>query len=122
MTRKGRIALARMVMRLFDLWEFPVKDQLAFLGLRSGYLGTLARYRKGDPLANHRDLMNRAAICLSIHRSLRIIYPHNRESVYRWMTTPNSGFDGKSPADIVRERRVWGLIMVRRYLDFERWR
>ncbi|MDA8170669.1 MAG: MbcA/ParS/Xre antitoxin family protein [Nitrospiraceae bacterium] len=119
-SREGRIALAGMVMKLFDLWELPVKDQLAFLGLSEGSRKALARYRKGEPLANHRDLLDRAGNLLSIHRSLRILYPHNREIVYKWMTTPNGDFNGHSPADIVSEEGFLGLLRVKGYLDYER--
>ena len=118
-SREGRIAITKMIMKLFDLWELPAKDQLAFLGLSPGSYRTLARYRKGYPFANHRDLMDRAGNLLSIHRSLRILWSHNREITYDWMTTPNSDFGGHSPADIVREKGFSGLLAIKGYLENE---
>lgn len=117
-SRESRVALAGMVTRLFEHWELPLEDQLAFLGLSNRT--TLTRYRKGAPLANHRDLLDRVASLFEIHHLLRILYPHNREIVYEWMTTPNRDFNGRAPGDIVREQGFPGLLSVKRYLEHER--
>ena len=105
---------------MHNLWELPVKDQLVFLGLSPGSYRTLARYRRGYPFANHRDLMDRAGNLLAIHRSLRTLWSHNREIVYDWMTTPNSDFGGRSPADIVREKGFSGLLAIKGYLRMKK--
>jgi hypothetical protein len=121
-TREGRSALAKMVITLFDHWKLPTADQTALLGLSESSRSSLNRYRKGEPLADNRDLIDRAGNLLGIHRSLRILFPHNRDLVYRWPTTPNTQFEGKTPVDIMREAGFLGLLLVRRYLDFERGR
>ncbi len=121
-SREGRAALAKMVITLFDHWKLPVDDQLALLGLVETSRMTLNRYRKGEPLADNRDLMDRVKALLSIHRSLRILFPENREIVYKWMTLPNLDFNGQSPAQVIREEGFLGLLMVKRYLDFEKGR
>lgn len=117
-SREGRIALAGMITKLFELWELPLEDQLAFLGISSRT--TLTRYRKGGPFANRRDLLDRVGALLAIHRSLRILFSHNREIVYNWMTNPNREFEGHPPASVVREKGFLGLQIVRQYLEFER--
>ncbi|MBP7529872.1 MAG: DUF2384 domain-containing protein [Syntrophorhabdaceae bacterium] len=119
-SREGRAALAGMVMRLFDHWDVSAQDQAALLGLSEGSRTTLARYKKGDPLADNRDLLDRVGNLLSIHRSLRILFPKNRELVYRWPTSPNKAFNGKSPVDVIRDEGFLGLLTVRRYLDMQR--
>jgi hypothetical protein len=111
-----------MVMTLFGHWRLPVDDQLSILGLAETSRMTLNRYRKGEPLADNRDLLDRVKTLLSIHRSLRILFPENREIVYKWMTLPNMDFSGKSPVQVIREEGFLGLLMVRRYLDFEKGR
>jgi hypothetical protein len=121
-SREGRAALAKMVMTLFGHWRLPVDDQLSILGLAETSRMTLNRYRKGEPLADNRDLLDRVKTLLSIHRSLRILFPENREIVYKWMTLPNMDFSGKSPVQVIREEGFLGLLMVRRYLDFEKGR
>ena len=121
-SREGRSALARMVTRLFDLWELPVADQAALLGLKPENRSTLARYRRGEPLADNRDLIERVGNLLAIHKALRILFPHDRSSAYGWISTPNARFGGKSALQVMQEQGFIGVAMVRRYLDFERGR
>jgi hypothetical protein len=121
-TREGRAALASMVTKLFDLWKLSTQEQMALLGLSEGSRMSLTRYRKGEPLADSRDLMDRVSNLLSIHRSLRILFPQNRDLVYRWPTMPNRAFEGQTPVDLIRKEGFLGLLIVKRYLDFERGR
>jgi hypothetical protein len=112
-----RGALARMLTRLFDHWQLDSRDQLAMLGLAAGNRAALNRYRKGAPLANQRDLLDRAGHLLAIHKNLRLLFPHNRELAYCWMTTRNRAFDNTTPAEVIRERGFSGLLRIRAYLD-----
>jgi len=119
--KESRAGLARMVARLFDHWGLSTADQCALLGLAATSRMTLTRYRKGYPLENSVDLLGRVGHLLGIHKALRIMFPHNRELVYKWVTTPHAAFAGKSPVEIMRGGYE-GLLAVRRYLDFERGR
>src|SRR5208282_3965997 len=121
-SRESRVALAKMVMKLFDLWKMSTQDQMALLGLSEGSRMSLTRYRKGEPLADSRDLMDRVAALLSIHQSLRILFPQNRELAYKWPVTPNRAFNGQSPVELIRKEGFLGLLTVKRRLDFERGR
>jgi hypothetical protein len=118
--RYARVALARMVMKLFDHWKLDDQNQLALLGLSEGSRKTLMRYRKGSPLANKRDLLDRVTNLFAIHRSLHILFPRNRNIVYRWPTIGNKAFKGKSPVQLIRDEGFAGLLVVRHYLDVER--
>jgi len=118
-TREARERLARMVTQLFEHWRLSATEQAALLGLSADNRSTLARYRKGDPLADSRDLLDRVGHLLGIHKSLRILFPHDRDLAYRWMTMPNRRF-GARPVDVVVERGFEGLLSLRRYLDYER--
>lgn len=117
----NRTALARLLVKLFTLWDIGVADQAALLGLSGASRSTLARYRKGAALDDNVDLLGRAGHLLGIHKALRIIFPHNRDLVYRWVRTPNRRFGGQSPVQVMRGGYE-GLLAVRRYLDFERGR
>ena len=117
--RETRERLARMVIQLFDHWQLTTAEQANLLGLSADNRSTLARYRKGDPLADSRDLLDRVGHLLGIHKSLRILFPQDRDLAYRWMTTPNRRL-GARPVDIVAERGFEGLLAIRRHLDFER--
>ena len=88
-----RSVLAKMLMKAFDLWMVANEDQLALLGLAADNRAALSRYRKGEPLGANRDLLERAGHLLAIHKNLRLLFPHDRDLAYQWMTTRNRAFD-----------------------------
>jgi hypothetical protein len=117
--RDARRRLARMVTALFDHWNLSTPEQAAALGISPGSRSTLGRYRAGEPLAEDRDLLDRVSHLLGIHKSLRILFPHDRDLAYAWMTTNNRRF-GARPIDLVVRHGFEGLLALRRYLDFQR--
>ena len=116
-TADDRGALAQMVMTLLDHWQLSTEDQAALLGLASGNRAALANYRSGKPIGTSRDQYERVGHLLGIHKNLRLLFPHNRDLAYRWMSTRNKAFDNLSPVDVVKEWGFAGLLMVRAYLD-----
>ena len=78
-TPEARGRLAQMIMRLFEHWQLSTAEQAALLGLSADNRSTLSRYRKGDPLADSRDLLDRAGHLLGVHKSLRIQFPQDRD-------------------------------------------
>jgi len=119
--RSARVDLSAMLVRLFDHWGLKPAEQAGVLGLSPANRASLARYRHGEPLADNRDLLDRASALLGIHKALRIIFPQDRDLAYRWMTTFNRRF-GARPVDLVVDRGFEGLLALRRYLEFERGR
>lgn len=119
--RGSRERLARMVVSLLDHWTLTPPDQAVLLGLSTQSRSTIARYRRGEPLADSADLLARAGHLLGIHKALRILFPHDRDLAYRWVSTPNRRF-GTSPLDVMKRHGYEGILAVRRYLDFERGR
>lgn len=109
-------------MPLFEHWRLAAADQLDLLGLAPGNRAALSRYRKGAPLANSRDLLERVRHLLAVHKNLRLLFPQDRELAYRWMTTPNRAFDNLAPVQVVKAYGFLGLLMVRAYLDRQRGR
>lgn len=114
---EDRGALARMVMALLDHWKLSTEDQAALLGLAASNRAALTRYRKGEPIGTSRDQYERVGHLLGIHKSLRLLFPQNRELVYRWMSTRNKAFDNLAPVEVVSQWGFAGLLMVRAYLD-----
>ncbi|MDA8378727.1 MAG: MbcA/ParS/Xre antitoxin family protein [Planctomycetia bacterium] len=112
-----RATLAKMLMKAFELWNVPNEDQLALLGLALENRAALSRYRRGEPLAANRDLLERAGHLLAIHKNLRLLFPHDRDLAYRWMTTRNRAFGNQTPVEVICEWGFAGLLMVRSYLD-----
>jgi hypothetical protein len=119
--RASRERLARMVVALLDHWKLAPNDQAVLLGLSTQSRSTIARYRRGEPLADSADLLARAGHLLGIHKALRILFPQDRELVYQWVSTPNRRF-GATPLEIMKRHGYEGILAVRRYLDFERGR
>lgn len=114
---EARSSVARMLMKMFHNWQLPTRDALALMGLAESNRGALSRYEQGQPISNSRDQLDRAATLLGIHKSLRLLFPENRDLAYQWMSTANRTFEGKTPVEIVREHGFVGLLMVRAYLD-----
>lgn len=118
-SREARGRLAAMVTRLLDHWHLTAAEQAELLGLSSASRSTLSRYRGGEPLADSRDLLDRAGHLLGIHKALRLLFPHDRDLAYRWVTQANRRL-GARPVDLIIEHGFEGLLAVRRYLDFQR--
>lgn len=121
-SRASRERLAKMVVALLDHWQLAQNDQAALLGLSGQSRSTISRYRRGEPFADSADLLARAGHLLGIHKALRILFPHELDLAYRWVTTPNRRFSGATPLDIMKRHGYEGILAVRRYLDFERGR
>ena len=115
-----RSRLGPMLMQLFDHWQLPTADQLSLLGLSKTNRSALTKFRHGQPLANDRDKLERAGVLLGIHKTLRLLFPHNRTLAYKWMTQPNRAFGGSTPVQLIDEQGIIGLHMVRAYLDRQR--
>ena len=120
--RDSRERLAKMVVSLLDHWNLTPNDQAVLLGLSTQSRSTIARYRRGEPLADSADLLARAGHLLGIHKALRILFPHDRDLAYRWVSTPNRRFGDAPPLEIMKRHGYEGILAVRRYLDFERGR
>lgn len=112
-TKECRTALTKMIMRLFDLWQIPIVDQAALLN-RS--LSTIRRYQNEGYFADSEDMQDRVGNLLGIHKNLGILYPYNRDIVYRWISARNQAFDGKTPIELMRTG-LKGIVAVRNYLE-----
>lgn len=119
--RRNRERLAVMVVSLFDHWQVATPDQASLLGLSPDSRATVARYRKGEPLADNTDLLARAGHLLGIHKALRVMFPKDLDLAYRWVSAPNRRFGDRRPLEIMKQGYE-GILAVRRYLDFERGR
>jgi len=117
---EARKKLARMVTRLFELWHLPVADQLELLGLSRTSRAQIAKYRKGGAVPTSRDMLDRIGWLLSIHKSLRLLYPRNESIRYTWVKRRNQILGDQRPLDIMKYQGLIGIARVARYLDFLR--
>ena len=114
---QDRGELAKMIMQLLQHWNLATEDQAMLLGIASNNRATLNRYRKGEPISTNRDQYERVGHLLGIHKNLRLLFPQNRDLVYRWISTPNQAFDNLTPVAVIKTHGFAGLLMVRAYLD-----
>ncbi len=117
---EARKKLARMVTRLFELWNLPTADQLDLLGLSRTSRAQLSKYRNGGAVPSSRDMLDRIGWLLSIHKSLRLLYPRNEHIRYTWVQRRNRILDDQRPLDIMKNQGLIGVARVARYLDFLR--
>ncbi len=115
-----RKKLTKMVTRLFELWDLSTADQLELLGLSRTSRSQLSKYRKGGALPSSRDMLDRIGWLLSIHKSLRLLYPRNENIRYAWVNRQNQMLNEQRPLDVMKEQGLIGIASVARYLDFLR--
>jgi hypothetical protein len=119
-TRAQRERLSVMVCRLFDLWELDTVTQALLLGLSEGTRATVARYRKGQPMSDQRDVLERVGNLLGIHKSLQLLYPHNPEMRNSWVKARNRLLDNRTPLEVMVEHGLPGIVTVRSFTDWMR--
>jgi hypothetical protein len=119
---EARGALAKMVIKLFNLWRLSTADQLELLGLSPKSRTLLAKYARGDVLPESRDVLDRVGLLLSIHKSLRLLYPFNADIRHSWVNRRNTAFANLTPLAVMKEQGIIGFARVARYLDYYRGR
>lgn len=112
-----RRAISGMLMKLFDHWKLTTEEQLDALGFSTTNRAILTKYRRGEPISNSRDTLERAGHLLGIHKNLRLLFPHNQDLAYAWMKARNKAFENCTPIEVIREYGFAGLLMVLAYLD-----
>jgi hypothetical protein len=121
---KGQLkSLSKAFWALVEKYNFNNTDLRAVLG-KDFDPKTLKKYKdtKSFP-EGETDVILRAAHVLSIHWSLRVLYPHNPSLVYSWMKTKTPEFDNKSPIEILKDsgyKSFIALMSLRNYLDYKR--
>jgi hypothetical protein len=117
---ESRKSMAKLATKLFELWKLPAADQLNLLGLSETSRAMLTKYRKGNAIPNSRDMIDRVGLLLSIHKSLRLLYPYNNDFRQQWVSKRNQMMNNSRPIDIMKEKGIIGIATVTRHLDFLR--
>lgn len=111
--------LGKAFWKLVQLYEFSRAEQATLLGIKANR-ERLNSLEKQNTIPVDPDKFLRVSHLLGIHRNLRILYPHNREIVYRWMKTPRDLFHGASAIEFIEAdplNSLPRLFTVRRTLD-----
>jgi len=114
---ESRGQLATLITRLFDLWRLPTADQLELLGLSPASRSLLVKYRKGEPLPASRDVQDRVGWLLSIHKSLRTLYPENPALCYGWVHRPHRWLANFAPLAVMKTQGLVGIVRVAQLLN-----
>lgn len=113
----ARAQFSVAVMKLFEHWALSTAEQLSLLGFNEGSRRRLANLRKGTPIPNNIDTLDRIGHLFSIHKNLRLLFPHDRHIAYKWVKFPNVAFNKLSPLQVMLEYRLVGIVKVRLYLE-----
>lgn len=117
----NRKKAAKLITKLFELWNLDNATQLNLLGLSETSRALLGKYRSGEtPLPASRDVRDRVGWLLACHKALRLLYPRNEALRYNWVNRRNETFNGHTPLEIMRDQGLLGVARVARYLDYLR--
>lgn len=119
-SKDERASLAKMSVRLLELWRLDRRQQAIMLGLSPRTRSTLLKYAQGTPLPDQRDMLDRAGHLMGILKSLEILFPENPELIKAWATTPDKALGGLTPYQLVEKEGLTGLRDLRAYLDYLR--
>ena len=123
-SEQNRKVLAKSFFKLADHWNLSREEESGLLGWTYEQKRTqLDNLRKGNTsLPKDRDKVERIIDLINIHKSLRILFPYDRQVVYQWIKIPRERFGGHSALDVMLEDGKEGISAIRRYLDYERTR
>jgi hypothetical protein len=108
----------RAFARIVDQWRLPAADAMALLGVdsRSTYYELLKRARDSREVKGlSKDQLDRLSYVLGIFQSLRLLFPHSRDTRDGWVSRPNTSamFGGRAPLDIMRSGMIGHLAATR---------
>ncbi len=110
--------LTKMVMQLFSHWKLTYEEQAILLGLSTSTHTSINRYKRGlSHIRLNQDTYDRIRFLLSIHKSLRTLFPMNRDLAYAWMKKPNAHFNYRTPLQVAIEQGFLGLASVHDYIE-----
>jgi len=119
LTEEAAHKLGKAFWNIVRLYGFNRNEQALLLG-KTANRGTLSRYESEGSIPVEPDVFSRVGHLLGVHKSLRILFPHNREVVYQWMKTSRPEFGGQSAIEYIGLEElgtIERLASVRRYLD-----
>lgn len=113
-------AALRGFFALSDKWQLTRDQSLTLLGRPSA--STYHNWKKQKATSLSHDTLERISYLLGIHKSLRILFSRNPESVDAWIKKPNYHplFAGSSALEKMLSGSIIDLYIVRQFLDSQR--
>ncbi len=112
--------LGKAFWNLVNLYNLTREEQALLLGVKPENRQRLNSLQSKQEIPVDPDKFQRVGNLLGIHKSLRIMFPHNRELAYAWMKTPRDIFHNQSAMQFIANDPVNSfarLFTVRRILD-----
>lgn len=123
-TQEERRALTKAYFNLVKHWELSNEETARLLGWtyenKRTKIENMRRNVTALPL--DQDKFERVRDLINIHKTLRILFPNQRNLVYQWVKVPRERFGGHSALDVMLEDGQVGIAAIRQYLDYERTR
>ena len=96
-------SLTQMVKRLFGHWKISALEQARLLGFTSAEDKKFSVFFSQGVFTQNLEIEQRVKILLDIHRSLRLLFPNNRQIVYSWVCRNNTGrfYCSQRPLDLM---------------------
>lgn len=113
-------ALGKAFWNLADHYQLTQKEIAVLLGLKTENRQRLTQLKTKKEIPDDPDKRLRVSHLIGIHKSLRILFPQNRDVVYSWIKTKRDLFEGKSAMEYIAEEPLQSLpriFSVRRLLD-----
>lgn len=105
---------------IVNLYSFSRDEQATLLGIKHNR-ERLKQLQDLHQIPEADDVLLRVGMLVAIHKNLRILFPYNRDLVYKWMKIENPDFGDVSPMQYISEGEMGqGLnrfAAVRRRLD-----
>jgi len=97
--------------RIAAQWRLSASDAMALVGVdaRSTYYELLRRAREGGEVKGlSKDQLDRLSYLLGIYHSIRVLFPHSKETRERWVSSANTSslFAGRAPLELMRSGMV----------------
>lgn len=114
MTPQEQSALVRATLRIFGNWK--VDDSQACRILGGADAVQVRAWQTGASYENSADMLDRMALILTIHTSLRVWFREPPRG-YAWMHRPNMAFENLSPIELIETGEWAALLRLKAYLD-----
>lgn len=113
-------AALRAFFALSEKWQLTRDQSITLLGRPS--VSTYHNWKNLKSSSLSHDTLERISYLLGIHKTLRIIFSRNPESVISWIHKPNKHalFAGRSALEKILSGSITDLFIVREYLDSHR--